>query len=251
MDKQRTVEQQPWTNLSVHAATSAESKQTWKSLFLKDTSTNMDVDGDANQTAFEYLETISTYNPITAAISQTTPMSAAPRSATTPLSAISAHSFFPDPLLAQKNTSFYESLRLGLPLEDRVRNLLVSSHAVSFTQLLTLFTSSTIDPQGPKTPAVITQLLPLVQALGEVSHCIDGVFYVHSSLLYKGHARHARNVLLGLLMEKGKVGRLDWANSTRMNTTQSGNMLKEVCVFDEFEKVWVSKVEPDLGFEKW
>lgn len=261
VEMHRMVEQQPWKELNVHGAASTESKQNWKMLSLqnKQEDTLMDVDdtkededgGRHRQTALDYMEAISTYNPTKtpAETPSQTPTSAVPYSATTSLSANSA--FFPDPHGAtNSNLPFYESLRLGIPLQDRVRNLLISSHAVSFTQLITLFTT-TIDPQGPRTPSITTQLQPLLHALDASSHAISGVFYVHSALLYSSHARHARNVLLWQLRENKRVVRGEWAETTRMNTAMSGNMLGEVCVFDEFEGVWVGKVPDDPLFAEW
>ena len=250
------IEHEPWTNLKVHPPSSKTSKTYWKKLHCK-------VDGSIQpesrhiQQAEEYLDTISSFNtslhPLgsaqtTRSISQKTP---------TPISAHSTQSSIAESIFSTHSTAqtgslpaFYESIKLGLPLHDRVASLLLSSHAVSFTQLVQLFT--TLDVEEPHDARFLTaELSPLLSILGEISVCIDGVFYINSSMLYKGHAMHARNVLLANLMERKMVSRAEWTSETRMNTTMSGNMLKEICAFDEFERKWVGKVEPDELLSLW
>jgi hypothetical protein len=53
------------------------------------------------------------------------------------------------------------------------------------------------------------------------------------------------------LMQNKSVSRLAWANECRMNTIMSGNMLKEICVFDEFTRKWSGKIDPDSLLSRW
>jgi hypothetical protein len=246
---QRMVEQEPWKELHVHGPSSTISQSYWSTLLSSNSKTSL-----STQPPSEYLDSISSYNPNVS-------LNARDSMRMTPISAQSSQSSIPESLFSATHSqqgsygqkalpAFFESIKLGLPLQDRVASLLLSSHAVSFTTLVTLF--SNVDVEQELDSRILTvELSPLLSILSDISNCIDGVFYVASSMLYRGHPMHARNVFLGYLMQNKSVSRLAWANECRMNTIMSGNMLKEICVFDEFTRKWSGKIDPDSLLSRW